>query len=371
MIAKEAALKEAALTVRSVRVRTALVPMRRPLAVSTGQVTAAPLVLVDLETADGPTGQAYIFVYAPFALAPVARLIADFGEIISGAALAPLQIEAMLQARLRLIGAQGLVLMALAAVDMAAWDALAKAHELPLARLLGGTPQKIPAYNSNGLGIIGSARASGEARELLAPGFRGVKVRLGYPDAQTDLDVVRAVRAAVGSDVSLMADYNQAHSVAEAIRRGALVDNEGLLWLEEPIAADDVRGHAEVRDKLRTAIQTGENWWGPRPMAEFLTSRACDYAMPDAMKIGGVTGWLGAAALANASRVPMSSHLYPEISAHLLSVTPTRHWLEYVDWAEPILREPLQIQGGDALASDRPGSGIAWNEDAVAKYQVK
>ena len=341
--------------------------MRRPLAVSTGAVTTAPLVLVDLYTDGGPAGSSYIFVYASWALAPAARLIENLAQLVHGAELAPLEIEATLQKRVRLIGPQGLTLMALAALDMAAWDALAKAHELPLVRLLGGMPRELPAYNSNGLGIIGTARASGEARELLQPGFDAIKVRLGYPDAETDLAVARAVREAVGPDVMLMSDYNQVLPVPEAIRRGRMLDGEDLLWIEEPVASEDAVGHAEVRRNVKTAVQTGESWWGPQAMAEFIRLRACDYAMPDAMKIGGVTGWLRAAALAHASGIPMSSHLYPEISAHLLCVTPTRHWLEYVDWAEPVLREGVKLAGGKVRPSDEPGIGIAWNDDAIER----
>lgn len=358
------------MTIADLRVRKVLVPMRRPLAVATGEVKQAPLILVDLDTDAGVTGSAYIFVYAPFALDPVASMIAKFGEMIRGARLAPIDIEAMLQSRLRLLGAQGVTLMALAAVDMAAWDALARSRGLPLAALLGGAPRPIPTYNSNGLGIIGPERATTEARELLA-GFRAVKVRLGYPEAATDLAVVRAVRGAIGRDVALMADYNQALSSAEAMRRGRMLDDEQILWLEEPVAADDPRGHAEVRGAVRTGIQTGENWWGPHPMATFLEQACCDYAMPDAMKIGGVTGWLRAAALAEAAGMPMSSHLYPEISAHLLAVTPTRHWLEYVDWAAPVLRDALQVRDGFVIASSEPGSGIAWNEDAIREFEVR
>ncbi|MGA3039022.1 MAG: enolase C-terminal domain-like protein [Vulcanimicrobiaceae bacterium] len=363
--------RESTLNVVGVRVRKVLAPMRRPLAVATGEIKTAPLILVDVETDGGTTGSAYIFVYAPFALEPVANVIAHFGELIRGAPLAPIDIEATIQSRLRLIGAQGMTLMALAAVDMAVWDALARAHGLPLATLLGGAPRAIPAYNSNGLGIIGPERAAQEARELLGSDFRAVKVRLGYPEAVTDLAVVRAVRGAIGRDVALMADYNQALSTAEAMRRGRMLDGEHVLWLEEPVDAHDARGHAQVRGAVRTGIQTGENWWGPHEMAAFLDARVCDYAMPDAMKIGGVTGWLRAAALADSAGVPMSSHLYPEISAHLLAITPTRHWLEYVDWAQPVLRHALEVKDGHITASPEPGSGIVWNEDAIREFEVR
>lgn len=341
--------------------------MPRPLAVSTGQVTIAPFVLVDLYTDDGPVGCSYVFAVQRWALEPLAQLIRNLVESIAGSELAPLEIEAALQKRMRLVGAHGLTLMALAAIDMAAWDALAKAAELPLAQLLGGSLRPTPAYNSNGLGIIGTARAATEARELCEPGFRAIKVRLGYPDAETDRAVVRAVRDAIGSDTVLMADYNQILPVAEAIRRGRILDGENLLWIEEPVAADDARGHAEVRRAIHTAVQTGENWPGPHVMAEFLRAQACDFAMPDAAKFGGVTAFMRAAALAESAGIPMSSHLFPEISAHLLAATPTRHWLEYVDWAEPILRQRLRIEDGQAHPSDSPGTGIEWDEDAVAR----
>ena len=367
----EQARGERSLTVRKLRARPVDVPMRLPLEVSGGgKVATAALVVVDLVTDDGPTGSAYIFAYAKWALGPIAQLVENLQEHVVGAPLAPLEIEERLQKRFRLIGAQGFTLMALAGIDMAAWDALAKVRGLPLARLLGGETRAIPAYNSRGLGIIGTARAAGEARELIAPGFGAVKLRVGYPDAGTDLAVVRAVREAVGPDIVLMADYNQALSVAEAIRRIHALDDEALLWIEEPIAADDAQGHAEVRRAVRTAIQTGENWWGPHVMAEFLRVRACDYAMPDAMKIGGVSGWLRAAALAEAARMPISSHLYPEISAHLLAIAPTRHWLEYVDWAEPILRTPVRIENGHAFPSEAPGIGLDFDDDAIARFAL-
>jgi mandelate racemase len=218
--------------------------------------------------------------------------------------------------------------MAMAGIDMAAWDALAKSCEMPLVRMLGGQPCRIPAYNSCGLGMIGPERAAEEAQELLAPGFSAIKVRLGYEDLKTDLEVVRAIRDSIGEEVVLMSDYNQSLSVAEASRRAAALEGEGLYWIEEPTRADDYSGHAQIRHDTKTSIQIGENWWGPHDAAKSIEAGASDYVMPDAMKIGGVTGWFRTAALAEAAGIPLSSHLFPEISAHLLAVSPTKHWLE-------------------------------------------
>jgi mandelate racemase len=261
--------------------------------------------------------------------------------------------------------------MAMAGIDMAAWDALAKIARMPLVRLLGGVRRALPAYNSCGMGLIGPELAGDEAEELISPGFRGLKVRLGYPELSTDLAVVRAARERIGRDIAVMVDYNQCLSVPEAVRRVHALDGEGVTWIEEPTTADDFAGHAEIRREARTPIQLGENWWGTPDMAKSLAAGAADYAMPDVMKIGGVSGWLRAASLAEAARVPVSTHLFPEISAHLLAVTPTAHWLEYLDVASPILQEPLHVMGGMAEPSAAPGCGLAWDEDAVAHYSVE
>jgi mandelate racemase len=358
------------LTIRSVRPRPVNVPMARPLQTSGGAVSSAPLVLVDLTTEEGPVGRSYIFCYTPLALAPIARLVENLNDVLKGDDLAPVALEAKLQRTFRLLGYQGFVTMALAGIDMAAWDALGQAAGQPLVRLLGGTPRPIPAYNSNGLGIIGAEKAGEEASELLAEGFHAVKVRLGYPDVAADVAVVRAVRRAVGEGTPVMSDYNQSLSVAEAQQRLRHLDGEGLYWVEEPTRFDDYVGHGAIREKAGTPIQLGENCWGPHDMAKALEAGACDYFMIDAVKIGGITGWLRAAALAEPRGLPVSSHLFPEISAHLLAVTPTAHWLEYADWANPVLQQPLVIENGNAIIPDRPGIGWAWDEAAVAKYLV-
>lgn len=359
------------LTVSDLRVRAVNVPMPRPLQTSSGTISIAPLALIDLCTEEGVTGSAYLFCYTPLALKPVTQLIANLAPLVKGNVVAPIELERKLQRQFRLLGSKGVAGMAMAGIDMAAWDALSRAHAVPLASLLGGELRPIPAYNSCGLGMISGEAAAAEARQLLVSGFQAIKLRLGYPDVKTDVDVVRAVRRSIGDDVRLMADYNQVLSVAEAIRRIEALDGEDLYWIEEPTLADDFAGHAQIRSKARTSIQMGENWWGPHEMAKSLAAGASDLGMPDVMKIGGVTGWLRAAAIAESAGMPLSSHLFPEVSAHLLAVSPTCHWLEYVDWANPILQESLKIVDGHALIPDVPGSGINWDEAAVERYLVE
>ena len=353
--------------IRGIRARPIAAPLKRRLPTSTGTVAEAALLLIDLETDAGITGRSYLFALGRQNLPPLLKLVEAMAEMVKGDEVAPLDLERKLRARHTLLGVHNIVLFAMSGIDMAAWDALAQSKDMPLVRLLGAAPRPVPAYNSNGLGILPAKDLERQAVELVEEGFRAVKLRLGRPEATQDIEALRVVRKAIGEKTILMVDFNQALSVAEAMRRGRMIDAEGgVLWIEEPVRADDFAGCARVAREVATPIQIGENFMGPEQMAQALAAGACDYAMPDAQRIGGVTGWMRAAALAQAAGMEMSSHLFPEVSAHLLAATPTCHWLEFVDWAGPILQDPLQVKDGMVT----PGEGLAWDEKAVQKYLI-
>lgn len=353
---------------REVRVRAVRVPMPKPHKTAGGTVTESPLVLTDITTDQGVTGHSVIFTYTMAALAPTAGMVKNLEPLIAGEALAPREIHRKLSARFRLLGTQGLVGMAIAAIDMALWDGLARLHDVSLARLLGGVEKPTPAYGA--IGYDGVSESAAVAEDWAKRGFRGVKAKIGYPTVAEDVAVIRAIRGAAGPGVAIMVDYNQSLTPVEAIERMRVLDDEGLTWVEEPTLAHDYAGHAEVAREARTPIQCGENWWGPLDVRHAIDAHASDYIMLDAMKIGGVNGWTDAAALAGVRGIRVSSHLWPEISAQLLSVTPTAHWLEYADWWNPVLAEPLVIENGMAISSTAPGSGIEWNAAAVERFAI-
>src|SRR5580698_8490947 len=273
-------------TIRELRVRTARVPLAEPHRTASGVITESPLVLTDVITSDGIAGHSILFTYTAAALQPAADLIRNLEPLLKGEPLAPCEIERKLARRFRLLGTQGLVGMALAGIDMALWDALARSQNLSLARLLGGIEKPVRAYGAVGYdGASGSAKvAEGWARR----GFTGIKAKIGYPDVKEDLEVIRAIRAAAGEDVAIMVDYNQCLTPADAVERLRVLDGEGLTWVEEPTLAHDYQGHAVVAREARTPIQCGENWWGAADMRQAIAVGACDYMMADAMKIGGV-----------------------------------------------------------------------------------
>jgi len=358
------------LTFRSVGLRSVLIPLRRPVISKVGRFEQWPVILIDLQTEEGIVGRSYLEPYLKQSARYIMSAIHDLTASRVGQPIRPLEDFQRGQQSLNLIGYEGVSLIAASGLDMASWDALAKAAEMPLAVLLGGSIGSVRAYNSNGLWLNDVATLGDEAGALVAEGaFHGLKLRLGRDRLADDLAAIEAVRSSVGEEIKLMVDFNQGLSLGDALHRCHALDSQGLYWLEEPIAYNNLAGYAELTKELRTPVQLGENFYGPRALYQALAMGAGDYFMPDLMRIGGVTGWLRAAAVAGAAGIEMSTHLYPEFAAHLMRVTETAHWLEWQDWADPILAEPFAVADSRISIPNRPGAGVDWNEDAVKRYR--
>lgn len=322
---------------------------------------------LDLSTDQGITGRAYLFAYTPLVLQPLLSLATQLAPLLRGQPVVPLARQQQLERQFRLLSLQGLLGMMVSGIDMALWDALGRAAGLPVAALLGGEARPIRAYDS--WGLVDPARDAAALEHSVARGFRAIKIKLGGGTLEQDLATVREVRRIVGDGVALMVDYNQSLRPGEAIRRVQALEPFDLEWVEEPVPAEDLRGHAQVRERAPMPLQTGENWWYPRDAERALTAGACDRMMPDLMKIGGITGWLGVMGLAQAASMPVSSHLFIEASAHVLAVTPTCDWLEVMDFASPVLARPSTLVDG-CIRAQGPGLGMEWDEAAVARYRV-
>ncbi len=355
------------LTIRDLRARPVTAPLVRPLRTASGSIEVSPLILLDVMTEEGITGQSYLFGYTPLTLKPLISLIEQIKPELIGKAVVPVERMRQMEQRFRLLGLQGLLGMLVSTLDMAYWDALGKSANMPVVQLLGGKAKPVPAYDS--YGMVDPVKDAKAIEKTLAQGFKAIKIKLG-DGAQRDLKIVSEVRSIIGPDMALMVDYNQSLSPDEAIRRIRMIEQYDIHWVEEPVVAEDLQGHAKVRQAVNASIQTGENWWFPRDAEQALSAGACDMMMPDLMKIGGITGWMSVAGMASAASVPVSSHIFIEGSSHVLPVTPTSHWLEFMDFGANILAEPYTVVDGKVTARG-PGLGIGWNEDAVARYALK
>jgi mandelate racemase len=359
------------LTFKRLRARPVVLKLQRPVVARIATLTDWPLILIDLETEEGIVGRSYLEPYTVKAMKYLIPALEDFNALFAGKRVVPADMYAAARKSLHFVGYAGMSMIAVSGLDMAAWDALAKAAGSPLCVLLGGTVGAVRAYNSNGLWLNAPSAVAEEALQLRDEGgFAALKLRLGREHLRDDIATIDAVRSAVGADVQLMVDFNQGLTLGEALTRCHALDDCGLAWIEEPILYEDLDGCAQLAAELKTPIQIGENFYGPRDLRRALQMKACDLVMPDFMRIGGVTGWMEAAALTAAAGIPMSTHLYPEVAAHVMRVTPTAHWLEWQDWAHPILRRPYEVKDGMLAIPDRPGSGLEWDEGAVKTHSI-
>lgn len=344
-----------------------VVPYDKPMRTASGTMTGAAMGIVDIATSADIVGTAYIFAYTPRMLSALERLCADIRDIAVGQEIDPPARMAEFEAAFRLLGVQGLLGMALGGIDMALWDARARLEDKPVCALLGAEPRPIRAYDS--YGMIDPKTDGARLERTLARGFAGIKIKIGGGALRDDVGACRFVRDVIGPDVALMVDYNQSLTVGEATKRLKALAEFDLTWAEEPVAAEDLQGHHAVRIGSPVKIQTGENWWFPAAAANAIAVGASDYVMPDVMKIGGITGWMKTAAIAEGHGLGVSSHAFVEASAHALAATPGADWLEYLDKASPLLIEGLEPEDGFVTARG-PGLGMTWNRARVDDYRV-
>jgi len=237
----------APLTFRSIRARAVVLRLKRPVVARIATITDWPLILIDLNTEEGIIGRSYLEPYTIKTMRYLIPALQDFGNMLKGRRVAPVELYELARKSLHFVGYQGLSTIAVSGLDMAAWDALARASSVPLCVLLGGSVGPVKAYNSNGLWLQASEVVAADAIALRDEGgFTGLKLRLGRERASDDLDAIRAIKAAVGHDIELMADFNQGLHLGEALQRCHMIDDAGLAWIEELIVYDNLDGYARL-----------------------------------------------------------------------------------------------------------------------------
>jgi len=261
------------------------------------------------------------------------------------------------------VGRSGIAVQAMAAIDIALWDLKAKRANLPLAKLIGSYRDSVPCYNTSG-GYLQAPieEVLDKADQSLARGLKGVKIKVGQPDSRIDFRRVEALRKHLGDDVPIMVDANQQWDLPTALQFGRSVEQFKLTWIEEPLSAYDVEGHARLAAELDTPVATGEMLSSLGEHLQLIEQRAVDIIQPDAPRIGGITPFLELANLGSRARLGMAPHFVMEIHLHLAACYPTEAWVEHFEWLEPLFNERLEIRAGRMLVPDRPGLGLSLSE---------
>ncbi len=342
------------------------IPLRRPIRTSVHDFTHAHTVLVEMH-ADGETGIGWCFAFEAGKAAALAALVDDLAALYDGqdARAVRARFDAVWK-DLNFFGHMGAAMIAASALDTACWDLAAKAADAPLFRFLGGERTRVETYASSGLWLDRSVdELITEAEGFIADGHRAMKMRVGRADFMADIERVAALRDAVGPDVTLMVDANQAWPESTAIRAGRKLEELDVFWLEEPVFYDDLEGCARISAALDMRVATGETSYGSAAMKRHLDLRVADVLMPDLQRMGGITEYLNTCALCAAYRQPVSSHLFTEASAHVLAAQSHALMLEHMEWWEELFESPLVVENGAVILCDRPGLGLDLSRPAL------
>jgi L-alanine-DL-glutamate epimerase-like enolase superfamily enzyme len=358
-----------------IRLVTELVSLPLPAPIPSARMTirSADCVVVLLETDAGLVGEGLAFTLNGKRLALVEAMIRSLEPLVVGAE--PSKSGTIWREAMRdmaFLGQRGLTVVGLAAIDMAMWDLRGKEANLNISRLVGRCRDAVPTYRSGGLRLsLSIDELQHEAASFVGQGFRAMKMSLGKPNADEDCARVRAVRDAIGPDIRLMADCNQQFSVTEAIRRGRMLEEFGLAWIEEPVHYDDHHGEATVAAALDTPIASGESEYTRAGMLEMLRLRSADILMPDMQRMGGPTELLKVAHYAELADVPVSLHLFSEYSLALAGALPGVDVLEYMPWFSALYQNRIELdENGCVPVSDAPGWGFPIDHEAVRRHRL-
>ncbi len=346
---------------------------------STHQVSHFGVPGVILRTDAGLRGYGYTGTLAHLA---TDRLIRDcigqaFGPMLMGRdplGARGLWNELASSPAVRWVGRAGVTQMALAAIDIALWDIKAKAAELPLWKLLGGTPGALLAYNTDGGWLNWSKKQLIEgAKKTLDDGFRGVKLKIGSPDPHDDLDRIQAVRDCIGPRVNLMVDANGAWDLPTAIKFGGRLADYNVHWLEEPLPPDDVTAHVRLAQAIETPIALGESLYSVTAFRDFIVAGGVHFVQPDAIRLGGVTPCWQTLELAGAFGLPVVPHAADmmQIHQHLALAHSACSWMEYIPWLRACFQEPATVEDGCFRLPQAPGAGSTLTAAALERFAVE
>lgn len=347
-------------------------PLEKPIKTAIHQMESVGCVLVSIHSNEGLVGEGYCFALNAERLKAFDEIVKSYATLIEGQDSD--YIEAIwenIYQSLNAMGQKGMTIGALAAVDTALWDLQGKALNKPLHRIFGACRDRVRTYASSGLWLSqGIDELCAEAQAFIDQGFHSMKIRLGKPTWQEDIERVKAVREAIGNDVELLSDANQSLNTKQAIKLGRELEAYDIAWFEEPVSAMNLTGHAEIRQKLDINIASGETEYTRYGMKAMLDIQACDILMPDLQRMGGITELRKVAALSASYDIPISTHIFTEQSLCVAGSAPNCISVEHMCWFETLFNESMDLVDGNLLIPERAGIGFTFNQDVVAKFKI-
>ncbi|MDO6563552.1 mandelate racemase/muconate lactonizing enzyme family protein [Amphritea sp. 1_MG-2023] len=346
------------------------IPLQKPLITAIHKTETVGVVVVRIETDTGLVGENYVFTLNKDRLVVFEAMIRSLSPFLIGQN--PMYVEKIwgdMWNDCNPIGQKGISISAISALDTALWDLLGKQAGMPLYQLFGACRDKVKTYASSGLWLSASIdELIEEAHGFIDQGFRSMKLRLGKDNPKEDVARASALRNAIGDDIEILTDANQSLTPRKAISLARQLENLNIGWLEEPVPAHDLTGHARVLDAINIPVASGETDYTRFGMKNILDSGAVDVLMPDLQRIGGLSEYRKTAALASAYNIPISTHIFTEQSLSIAGSCENCISVEHVDWFASIYQEKIEVNEGYIAIPQSPGLGFNLDYDYIEKH---
>lgn len=355
--------------IRKVSFYKAISNLSQPIADATHSITEIGFIVTRIELESGVTGDAYLlaFHYSPEAIAGALRDIAGMavGWDVShtGRFIRHYDRES------EYFGHAGIHRWALGSINIAMWDAWAKSLGQPVWKLFEVCQDRVPLYGSGGWLSYSLQELLDEVTAYVNRGFKSVKIKVGSPDLEADLERLRKVREAVGPGIKIMMDANQGCSRTQALELARKASAIDIHWFEEPLIHTDFDGYQELRNQVGMSLAMGEREFDLVALRELIRRDAIDLWQPDILRLGSVEAWRESAVLAANHKIPVLPHYYKEYDVPLLMTVPNAYGAESFDWVDNLITNPIRMKDGFAYPSVEPGWGFRFKDEHLTELK--
>lgn len=339
-----------------------------PIADATHKISDISFIVTRIGLENGVTGDAYLlsFHYSPRA---IAGALEDIRELALGTdASRPGAFIQHYEREAEYFGIGGIQRWACGSINVAMWDAWAKTLGQPVWKLFGAYRDCVPLYGSGGWLSYSIEQLLDEVKRYVSRSFRAVKIKVGSPDMEEDVERLTKVREAVGNGVNIMMDANQGMDFASSLRLARAVRPLRIAWFEEPLLHTDFAGYQQLRQHAGISLAMGEREYDMVALRELIGRNALDLWQPDLLRLGSVEAWRQSAALAGAHNIPVLPHYYKEYDVPLLVTIPNAFGAESFDWIDDLITHPMRVRDGYAYPNEAPGWGFSFRDEYLRQF---
>lgn len=353
--------------IRNISFYKAVSNLSQPIADSTHQIPEIGFIVTRITTENGTVGEAYLlsFHYSPNAILGALKDVAEMA--IGWDASEIEEFKCHFERESEYFGNPGINRWALGSINIAMWDAWSRSIGIPMWRMFDACAERTPLYGSGGWLSYSIEELLAEATSYAKRGFKAVKIKVGSPSVENDIERLTKVRESVGDGVDIMMDANQGMNLATASQLAKAVQKLRITWFEEPLPNTDFDGYQALKRLTDISLAMGEREFNLVALSELSSRKALDLWQPDILRLGSVEAWRASAALALKNRIPVLPHYYKEYDVPLLMTIPNGRGAESFDWVDGLIDNPIRMENGFAYPNQGPGWGFRFKDQFLTE----